>query len=31
LYSEKGFKTVKGHEGIEQVMKNIELEQMVLL
>jgi transposase-like protein len=31
LYSEKGFKTVKGHEGIEQVMKNIELEQMALL
>jgi YD repeat-containing protein len=30
LYSEKGFKTVKGHEGIEQVMKNIEIEQMAI-
>jgi hypothetical protein len=31
LYSEKGFKTVKGHEGIEEVMKNIEPEQMAVL
>jgi hypothetical protein len=31
LYSENGFKTFKGYEGIEQVMKNIELEQMAFL